>query len=317
MIEYTCPNCSRVLRIPEEHAGTAGRCNHCGEKISVPQIAEPITEQAPTGKLLRKRLIPIILGVLGVALCVLLLMGTGRKQEDPEQRIGAKAQHLSEKPTGGRVLGEQAAEQRASGSNRILPGVTTSLTLSRFDVVTRFTTMVKTDAGWTKATVDDLVGEVDESKLKNENVTDWHLSYAQGTYSQTVGNKTIHGEILDLGALSVGDGSQYPFLFVQGQFFMLKPVKSATPQLSITTITNTPDFVIKEDTAVSADGTTKLVVAEGLGILILDPRRLPAGNGSGFGGDAAIITSKPPPTLPPGTVIGTGDSTSVYLYKDE
>ena len=35
MIEYRCPHCERVLKIPDEYLGKSGKCNHCGGKIVV------------------------------------------------------------------------------------------------------------------------------------------------------------------------------------------------------------------------------------------------------------------------------------------
>ncbi len=36
MIEYICPQCGRVLRIPQQYAGTKGTCKRCGSRIAVP-----------------------------------------------------------------------------------------------------------------------------------------------------------------------------------------------------------------------------------------------------------------------------------------
>jgi len=39
MIELSCSNCGKLLRIPEQFAGTVGRCNHCQTPVFVPSPA--------------------------------------------------------------------------------------------------------------------------------------------------------------------------------------------------------------------------------------------------------------------------------------
>lgn len=40
-IEYTCPHCQTLLRVPEQYVGTSGKCNHCSGQIT---IAAPVTQ---------------------------------------------------------------------------------------------------------------------------------------------------------------------------------------------------------------------------------------------------------------------------------
>lgn len=35
MIEFECPHCHRILKVPEQYAGRSGKCNHCGNAISI------------------------------------------------------------------------------------------------------------------------------------------------------------------------------------------------------------------------------------------------------------------------------------------
>ena len=44
MIKYNCPNCGRLLQIPEKYAGTRGTCNYCGHMVKVPARGFPIEE---------------------------------------------------------------------------------------------------------------------------------------------------------------------------------------------------------------------------------------------------------------------------------
>lgn len=44
MIEYQCPHCATVLKIPDEQAGFPGECSHCKGRITVPF---PIPNLAP------------------------------------------------------------------------------------------------------------------------------------------------------------------------------------------------------------------------------------------------------------------------------
>lgn len=44
MIDFVCPHCSAVLRIPEAHVGQSGTCNRCGRRIAV-----LVTEVEKTG----------------------------------------------------------------------------------------------------------------------------------------------------------------------------------------------------------------------------------------------------------------------------
>lgn len=41
MIHFTCPHCDRDLRIPEQYIGATGRCNHCGNDITILISPEP------------------------------------------------------------------------------------------------------------------------------------------------------------------------------------------------------------------------------------------------------------------------------------
>ena len=41
MIEYMCPHCGTLLKIPPQYAGQKGKCNHCNNVITVPQAAAP------------------------------------------------------------------------------------------------------------------------------------------------------------------------------------------------------------------------------------------------------------------------------------
>lgn len=44
MIQYPCPYCGKSLSIPDQYAGKAGKCNHCGHAITVPiAVATPET----------------------------------------------------------------------------------------------------------------------------------------------------------------------------------------------------------------------------------------------------------------------------------
>jgi DNA-directed RNA polymerase subunit RPC12/RpoP len=40
-IECVCHICGSDLRVPAKYAGITGRCNHCGGRITVPNIAPP------------------------------------------------------------------------------------------------------------------------------------------------------------------------------------------------------------------------------------------------------------------------------------
>ncbi len=42
MIECTCPNCGRILKIRDEYAGRWGRCNYCHARVLAP--ARPISQ---------------------------------------------------------------------------------------------------------------------------------------------------------------------------------------------------------------------------------------------------------------------------------
>jgi len=41
MISLRCPRCGKVLNIPSQYAGKAGRCNGCGGQIIVPICEQP------------------------------------------------------------------------------------------------------------------------------------------------------------------------------------------------------------------------------------------------------------------------------------
>ncbi len=36
MIEFVCPNCQTLLKIPDQYAGVSGKCNHCNCRITIP-----------------------------------------------------------------------------------------------------------------------------------------------------------------------------------------------------------------------------------------------------------------------------------------
>jgi hypothetical protein len=42
MIEFTCDNCGRSLRVPDERGGAKGRCPTCKTILLVPQAAAPV-----------------------------------------------------------------------------------------------------------------------------------------------------------------------------------------------------------------------------------------------------------------------------------
>jgi hypothetical protein len=58
MIRFACSNCRKVLRIPEDRAGTIGKCPACGNRIKVPEIeaeAVAVDEEEPQPAPRRKK----------------------------------------------------------------------------------------------------------------------------------------------------------------------------------------------------------------------------------------------------------------------
>jgi hypothetical protein len=41
MIRFTCPHCSKPVRVPAAHGGKKGRCPHCKDVVHIPAPAEP------------------------------------------------------------------------------------------------------------------------------------------------------------------------------------------------------------------------------------------------------------------------------------
>lgn len=74
VIAVPCPQCQRVLQIPEQFAGQTGRCNHCNTPIQVPTqeiggfIPDPPKSSHPTTYAYA------VAVILGAALCAFLFM---------------------------------------------------------------------------------------------------------------------------------------------------------------------------------------------------------------------------------------------------
>ncbi len=47
MLSVKCPHCDHMLSIPERYAGQCGRCNHCGNRITVPNTPAVAPEPQP------------------------------------------------------------------------------------------------------------------------------------------------------------------------------------------------------------------------------------------------------------------------------
>ncbi len=86
-IKFMCPVCFKELTAPDETAGNVGNCPRCGEKLRVPQKAEPILEEkgeertasvpakSPTnvGRRIKWTLAGGVIGIIAVFIVVLLL----------------------------------------------------------------------------------------------------------------------------------------------------------------------------------------------------------------------------------------------------
>lgn len=101
----------------------------------------------------------------------------------------------------------------------------------------------------------------------------WDLSYAKGTYSQTLQNTPATGEIIDLGGLKLVNGKEYPFLMAEGKAFFRRSGSNKQP---IEESTN-GNFSIQHEEQVwsSADGNVIISQIEGVFGFVLDPRRFP------------------------------------------
>ena len=44
MIECLCPNCGKLLRVPDEYAGKEGKCGHCETALMVPAPANQMDD---------------------------------------------------------------------------------------------------------------------------------------------------------------------------------------------------------------------------------------------------------------------------------
>lgn len=47
-IEFECPSCNAVMRVPDAYAGKQGRCPQCGTRLLVPVVARPDLNTIPT-----------------------------------------------------------------------------------------------------------------------------------------------------------------------------------------------------------------------------------------------------------------------------
>ena len=35
MLDFQCPYCKRILKVPADYLGKTGKCNHCGNKVTI------------------------------------------------------------------------------------------------------------------------------------------------------------------------------------------------------------------------------------------------------------------------------------------
>lgn len=128
MIEYVCPSCSRLLRIPDEYAGNRGKCSHCGQRIVVPGSPAASSAHVPVGKPWEKWVPRMILALVGVVLCAFFCVlsrqsGTGTEHQDPstEQNFQgpSREQKASEILVAEHVVGAESGVDGLQRENKL------------------------------------------------------------------------------------------------------------------------------------------------------------------------------------------------------
>ena len=46
-IRFSCPHCGKSLKVPDEHAGKAGRCPQCRQRVEIPEAADDAGASSP------------------------------------------------------------------------------------------------------------------------------------------------------------------------------------------------------------------------------------------------------------------------------
>jgi hypothetical protein len=176
------------------------------------------------------------------------------------------------------IESQLSTTEKTFGDSRPLqPAIHTEMQLERLDVLTSFTTMIKTTDGWRKATIDEISEAIDkrqESQLKNREMIHWNESYATGSYKQSFQGRDVTGQVLDMRSVVFDDGTEQPAFILKGQFF----VSSNMTTKGVKTIGNPTQFSVKEEVWKSTDGKTQIVLAEGTACLLVTHSAISAGS---------------------------------------
>jgi predicted Zn finger-like uncharacterized protein len=84
MIEFGCPHCHEHIRVKDDAlAGKSGKCNHCGQAITVPTLAEAAKLKGEADNATAIRVGIRVLLFLAAGWALLTLVGQANKTRSP------------------------------------------------------------------------------------------------------------------------------------------------------------------------------------------------------------------------------------------